>query len=145
MQVGIVPSLETVLIQDVILTLANLRGALDWLSRDADLPLPPAHRNGLERIALQISGLEERARAVFADPVRQGPPDAAAAAMPAAAEMHDGVAASSGGMIDADGPAKGRPAPPRGADDGGRGWPNGDDVGGRVPAPRPEFRSSRRA
>lgn len=57
-------SFESFLVEDVILTLGNLRGSLGWLGAgpaDAD---PARHRAGLDRLARQIELLDDRARAV---------------------------------------------------------------------------------
>ncbi|MCB2093767.1 MAG: hypothetical protein H6901_12175 [Rhodobacteraceae bacterium] len=58
-------ALEAFLVEDVILTLANLRGSLSWFVQ-SELPGDP-NRSGiwLERIDRQIESLEERARMVL--------------------------------------------------------------------------------
>ncbi|WP_347310498.1 hypothetical protein [Defluviimonas sp. SAOS-178_SWC] len=50
---------ESFLVEDVILTLGNLRGSLDWLSAG-----PEQNRVGRERLDRQLGHLEDRARAV---------------------------------------------------------------------------------
>lgn len=54
---------EVFLVEDVILTLGNLRGSLSWLgtSQSAD---PAIFRAGLDRLDRQIGLLEDRARAL---------------------------------------------------------------------------------
>jgi hypothetical protein len=54
---------EVFLVEDVILTLGNLRGSLSWLgtSQSAD---PAIFRAGLDRLDQQIGMLEDRARAL---------------------------------------------------------------------------------
>jgi hypothetical protein len=54
---------EVFLVEDVILTLGNLRGSLSWLgtSQSAD---PAIFRAGLDRLDRQIGMLEDRARAL---------------------------------------------------------------------------------
>ncbi len=50
---------ETFLVEDVILTLGNLRGSLEWLGAG-----PEQSRAGLDRLERQLGHLEDRARAV---------------------------------------------------------------------------------
>lgn len=50
----------TFLVEDVILTLANLRGTLDWLAAEPVAELRAAARERLDR---QIDLIEDRARA----------------------------------------------------------------------------------
>ena len=54
-------ALESFLVEDVILTLGTLRGALEWLGQE-----PRQSRIGIERIDHQLGLLEDRARAVCA-------------------------------------------------------------------------------
>lgn len=83
MQQGSLSAFETFLVEDVILTLGNLRGTLDWLER-ADSPSDAARlRGGMERIARQIALLEDRARQLCrarpaASPLPISPPEATA-------------------------------------------------------------------
>ncbi len=63
-----VGELERFLVQDVILTLGNLRGSLAWVAGDQDSGLSPAYRAGLERIERQIELLEDRARTLCGTP-----------------------------------------------------------------------------
>ncbi len=53
--------LELFLVEDMILTLGNLRGSLAWLGDDQRAD-PARHRAGLQRIGAQIDMLEARAR-----------------------------------------------------------------------------------
>jgi hypothetical protein len=53
------------LVEDVILTLGTLRGALGWLDGGEDCP-PAARAEGFARIARQIAALEDRARDLWA-------------------------------------------------------------------------------
>lgn len=55
---------ETFLVEDVILTLGNLRGALDWLLQPDGVIEPGALRGGLERMAHQLALLDDRAHLV---------------------------------------------------------------------------------
>ena len=55
---------ETFLVEDVILTLGNLRGSLSWLGQANAAGDPGMHRAGLARLERQIELLEDRARAV---------------------------------------------------------------------------------
>jgi hypothetical protein len=57
-------SFDVFLVEDVILTLGNLRGSLGWLADPAPADDPALHRAGLERIGRQIALLEDRARAM---------------------------------------------------------------------------------
>ncbi|OYX40977.1 MAG: hypothetical protein B7Z02_17260 [Rhodobacterales bacterium 32-67-9] len=52
-------ALEAFLVEDVILTLGNLRGSLGWLGAG-----PEQSRAGLDRLDRQLGLLEDRARAV---------------------------------------------------------------------------------
>lgn len=63
------PDYATFLVEDVILTLANLRGSLDWLADDGT----GVERRiaGLKRIERQIDLLEDRARTLY-DQLREG-------------------------------------------------------------------------
>jgi hypothetical protein len=58
------PAFETFLVEDVILTLGNLRGSLAWLGQADAKTTPDLHRTGLARLDRQIAKLEERAWAV---------------------------------------------------------------------------------
>lgn len=58
------PGFETFLVEDVILTLGNLRGSLSWLGQADAGTDPGLHRAGLARLERQIDLLEDRARAV---------------------------------------------------------------------------------
>lgn len=77
-----VGELERFLVQDVILTLGNLRGSLAWVAGDGDSGLSSAYRAGLERIERQIELLEDRARTLCGTPrpERLPPPAPSAAA-----------------------------------------------------------------
>jgi hypothetical protein len=55
---------DVFLVEDVILTLGNLRGSLAWLADPGPLDDPALHRAGLERIGRQIALLEDRVRAM---------------------------------------------------------------------------------
>ncbi len=55
---------ETFLIEDVILTLGNLRGALAWLAQPGAGVDPATLRSGLDRLQGQIALLEDRAHKV---------------------------------------------------------------------------------
>ncbi|MCB2117439.1 MAG: hypothetical protein KDE00_14385 [Rhodobacteraceae bacterium] len=55
-------SFETFLVEDVILTLGTLRGALGWIA-DGGEP----GRAGIERLERQLAWLEDRARALCSD------------------------------------------------------------------------------
>ncbi|MCC7319623.1 MAG: hypothetical protein IT542_01470 [Rubellimicrobium sp.] len=55
---------ETFLVQDVILTLGNLRGSLVWLADGGPATDPAIFRAGLDRVERQIGRLEDRARAL---------------------------------------------------------------------------------
>jgi hypothetical protein len=57
-------SSDVFLVEDVILTLGNLRGSLAWLADPGPSDDPALHRAGLERIGRQIALLEDRARAM---------------------------------------------------------------------------------
>lgn len=54
---------ESFLVEDVILTLGNLRGSLGWMGPDTGLN-PDTCRAGIDRIDRQIGQLEDRARDV---------------------------------------------------------------------------------
>ena len=54
------------LLEDVILTLGTVQGALGWLASGADCP-PAARAEGFARIARQIAALEDRAHALWAE------------------------------------------------------------------------------
>ena len=83
----LLPAFETFLIEDVILTLGNLRGSLSWLGQADTGTDPGLHRAGLARLERQIETLEDRARAVCkiirSDQTAQGALPAAAAYAPA--------------------------------------------------------------
>ncbi len=64
MRNGYLPAFETFLVEDVILTLGNLRGTLSWLGQADAKADPGLHRAGLARLERQIETLEDRARAV---------------------------------------------------------------------------------
>lgn len=66
-------SLEFFLVEDVILTLGTVRGALGWLGGNEDCP-PAARAEGLARIARQLSALEDRARDLWRDLREAAPP-----------------------------------------------------------------------
>lgn len=55
---------ETFLVEDVFLTLGNLRGALGWLLQPNEAIEPGALRGGLERMAHQLALLDDRAHQV---------------------------------------------------------------------------------
>ena len=57
--------METFLVEDVILTLGNLRGSLSWFVRSEIPGDQNRYRLWLERIDRQIESLEDRARGVF--------------------------------------------------------------------------------
>jgi hypothetical protein len=79
---------EVFLVEDVILTLGNLRGSLSWLgtSQSAD---PAIFRAGLDRLDRQIGLLEDRARALKRQMVDAAASDAASGG---AERAQDGVA-----------------------------------------------------
>ena len=83
----LLPAFETFLVEDVILTLGNLRGSLAWLGQADPGTDPGLHRAGLARLDRQIETLEDRARAVCktirGDPAGEGALPAAAAYAPA--------------------------------------------------------------
>lgn len=58
------PAFERFLVEDVILTLGNLRGALAWLCDPGAAASPDVVRGGLARLYRQLEGLEERARSI---------------------------------------------------------------------------------
>ncbi|MGB7269722.1 MAG: hypothetical protein WBC90_09395 [Albidovulum sp.] len=58
------PALATFLVEDVILTLGNMRGSLAWLGQADTKATPDLQRAGLARLDRQIATLEERAWAV---------------------------------------------------------------------------------
>ncbi|MCB2136456.1 MAG: hypothetical protein KDE08_11020 [Rhodobacteraceae bacterium] len=66
------PGFERFLVEDVILTLGNLRGTLAWVLHSEAGDGTTRQRAWLERIDRQIETLEERARHVF----RLMPPEA---------------------------------------------------------------------
>jgi hypothetical protein len=80
------PAFETFLVQDVILTLGNLRGSLAWLAGESDRSGPGARKAGLERLDCQIEQLQDRARAMCR--TLSAPPDLSVA--PGAAPYADG-------------------------------------------------------
>ena len=51
---------EAFLVEDVILTLGTVRGALGWLGNSEDCPAA-VRAEGFARVARQISALEDRA------------------------------------------------------------------------------------
>ncbi|HQU68410.1 MAG TPA: hypothetical protein PLI43_09445 [Albidovulum sp.] len=59
-------ALEFFLVQDVILTLGTVRGALGWLGGDDEVP-QPARIEGFQRVSRQIEALEDRARQLWDD------------------------------------------------------------------------------
>lgn len=80
---------ESFLVEDVILTLGNLRGSLGWLG-----DRPEQSRAGLDRLDRQLGLLEDRARAVCRDlhsarpnARAEGEPDNLFAADPATAGL----------------------------------------------------------
>ena len=77
----LLPAFETFLVEDVILTLGNLRGSLAWLAQSDAGTDPGLHRAGLARLDRQIETLEDRARAVCkiirGDPAGEVAPPAA--------------------------------------------------------------------
>ncbi len=102
---------ETFLVEDVILTLGNLRGSLSWLDTSHARADPAIFRAGLLRLDRQIELLEERARSLrdgmtAAGAFRAGartrpdePPEASPGAPPgpaAAGPAPDGLAADAG-------------------------------------------------
>ncbi|MFN6952471.1 MAG: hypothetical protein ACK4NE_07745 [Albidovulum sp.] len=60
---------EFFLVEDVILTLGNLRGSLGWLAGDAE-----AERVFIDRIDRQLGLLQDRARRM-AERLREAPPE----------------------------------------------------------------------
>jgi len=64
MRDALLPTFETFLVQDVILTLGNLRGSLAWLADGGAEVDPAIYRAGLERLDRQIEQLQDRARAM---------------------------------------------------------------------------------
>ena len=88
MRDALLPAFERFLLEDVILTLGNLRASLAWLA-DAESRLPPvALGAGLDRLGRQIDVLEDRARAVCRD-IRGRRPVGAHPAPAACAEAKD--------------------------------------------------------
>jgi hypothetical protein len=79
---------EVFLVEDVILTLGNLRGSLSWLGsyQSAD---PAIFRAGLDRLDRQIGMLEDRARALKRQMIGAAASDAVAGS---AEDAQDGVA-----------------------------------------------------
>ncbi len=77
----LLPAFEVFLVEDVILTLGNLRGSLAWLGQGDAGADPDLHRAGLARLDRQLETLEDRARAVCqtirGDPGGEMPPPAA--------------------------------------------------------------------
>lgn len=71
---------EAFLVEDMILTLSSVRGALCWLGSGDDCP-PAARAEGFARISRQIAALEDRARDLWRhmdrspDPSRALPDD----------------------------------------------------------------------
>lgn len=61
------------LLEDVILTLGTVQGALVWLKSDADCP-PAARAEGFARLSRQIAALEDRARELWAEIQRRTAP-----------------------------------------------------------------------
>lgn len=59
-------ALEFFLVEDVILTLGTVRGALGWLGGDEEVP-QSARVEGFERVSRQIAALEDRARQLWDD------------------------------------------------------------------------------
>jgi hypothetical protein len=57
-------ALETFLVEDVILTLVNLRGTLDWIGSEPAGGDPRTRRSGLERLDRQLAMLETRAHEI---------------------------------------------------------------------------------
>lgn len=84
MRDDLLPEFETFLVQDVILTLGNLRGSLAWLADGGGEADPAIYRAGFERLDRQIGQLQDRARAmcptVAARAPAQGTPHAVSAA-----------------------------------------------------------------
>ncbi len=82
MRDDLLPAFETFLVQDVILTLGNLRGSLAWLADENSADDPGVRKSGLDRLDRQIERLQDRARAVCrtlcAAPVARPNPGAAA-------------------------------------------------------------------
>lgn len=66
MRDALLPDFETFLVQDVILTLGNLRGSLAWLADGGAEVDAAIYRAGLERLDRQIEQLQDRARAMCA-------------------------------------------------------------------------------
>lgn len=68
-------AVEAFLVEDVILTMSTIRGALGWLGSAEDCP-PAARAEGFARIARQIAALEDRARDLWQDLNRAPRPQA---------------------------------------------------------------------
>ncbi len=64
MRDDLLPAFETFLVQDVILTLGNLRGSLAWLADGGTAADPATCRAGFDRLDRQIELLQDRARAM---------------------------------------------------------------------------------
>jgi hypothetical protein len=57
---------ESFLVEDVILTLGTIRGALGWLGGEEEVP-QSARIEGFQRVSRQIAALEDRARQLWDD------------------------------------------------------------------------------
>lgn len=66
MTAGGAGAFEAFLIEDVILTLGSVRGALGWLGTAEDCP-PAQRAAAFARITRQIGALEDRARGLWND------------------------------------------------------------------------------
>jgi hypothetical protein len=73
------PAFERFLVEDVILTLGNLRSTLAWLCDPDTAASPEVLRGGLARLSRQIEGLEDRARSICRGLPGPAPPALAAA------------------------------------------------------------------
>lgn len=67
MRDDLLPAFEMFLLQDVILTLGNLRGSLGWLADSGREAEPAIFRAGIARLQHQIAQLEDRAHALCQD------------------------------------------------------------------------------
>lgn len=65
---------EAFLVEDVILTLGSIRGAIGWLSSGQDCP-PAQRAEAFARIARQATALEDRARLLWRRIQAQPAPD----------------------------------------------------------------------